>query len=141
MSEFKRYLREHAERELQLAGFMETEFGATCLEFLEGLANVADSDAESMKAVCEMLIRLISCRPITPITEDDFDCVPDNKGRYVCIRYPYIYRHNGKIYNDRHYGFILDDANKCVYIYAGEKTSKQEISLPYTVVDRIKSYN
>ena len=37
---FKEHLREYAERELELIGFMDSEFGAACLKFLDKCASV-----------------------------------------------------------------------------------------------------
>ena len=70
---FKEHLREYAERELELIGFMDSEFGPACLEFLEKCADVAGSDPESMKRVCEIIPRLIDRRPLSVITEADFE--------------------------------------------------------------------
>ena len=38
---FKQHLRQYAERELELTGFMDSEFDPACLEFLEKCADVA----------------------------------------------------------------------------------------------------
>ncbi len=41
---FKEYLQEYAERELKLIGFMESEFGSVCLNFLDKCADIVGND-------------------------------------------------------------------------------------------------
>jgi len=145
MTEFKRYLREYAERELELTGFMETEFGATCLRFLEDLAEVAGSDPESMKAVCEILPRLIDRRPLSAITERDFETETHSEGSRTveierCTRYPYLYKQDGKYWDDRAVAFQREDSapGDRMYVYQLGNSSKQEVELPYFPQERIE---
>jgi len=138
MTEFKRYLREYAERELELTGFMETEFGKTCLKFLEDLADLAGEDPESMKAVCEMLPRLIDKQPLCAITEQDFETETHVEGSKTtdlerCTRYSYLYKQDGRYWDDRAIAFQKEDSapGDRMYIYQSDKSSKQEVTLPY----------
>jgi len=136
---FKQHLREYAERELELTGFMQSEFGPACLEFLDKCADIAGSDAESMKRICEILPVLIDCRPLSPITETDFETETHTEGDrdldiLRCTRYPYLYRMpDGKYYDDRAVAFRRADSaeNDRMYIYQAGNNSKQEVELPY----------
>ena len=145
MTEFKQYLREYAERELELIGFMETDFGKTCLKFLEDLADVADSDLESMKAVCEILPRLIDRRPLSAITEADFETETYVEGSRTveierCTRYLYLYKQDGKYWDDRAIAFQRADSQPGdrMYVYQSGNSSKQEVELPYFPSERIE---
>ena len=135
---FKEHLKKYAERELELTGFMDSEFGPACLEFLEKCADVAGSDPESMKRVCEIIPRLIDRRPLSAITEADFETETHRKGdRTVeierCTRYPYLYKMDGKYYDDRAVAFRRADSRETdrMYIYQSGNSSKQEVELPY----------
>ena len=136
---FKQHLRQYAERELELTGFMDSEFGPACLEFLEKCADVAGLDPESMKRICEIIPRLIDRRPLSPITEADFELETHTEGdRTVeimrCTRYPYLYRMpDGKYYDDRAVAFRRADSSESdrMYIYQTGNSSKQEVELPY----------
>ncbi len=97
---FKQHLRQYAEKELELIGFTESEFGEACLEFLERCADVAGNDPESMKQVVGIIPRLIDRRPLSPITEADFEMETHANGdRTVeilrCTRYPHLYKIDG----------------------------------------------
>jgi len=147
MTEFKRYLKEYAERELELIGFMKTEFGVTCLKFLEDLADVAGSDPVSMKAVCEMLPRLIDRRPLSAITEQDFEKETLTEGSRTveierCTRYPYLYKQDGRYWNDRAIAFQREGATsrERMYLYQSENSSKQEVELPYFPSEKIQKF-
>jgi len=138
MTEFKQYLREYAERELELIGFMNTEFGSTCIKFLEDLSDIAGNDPESMKAVCEMLPRLIDRHPLSAITEQDFETEIHAEGSSSteilrCTRYPYLYKKNDRYWDDRAVAFQKKDShpNSKIYLYQTDKSSKQEVELPY----------
>ena len=145
MTEFKRYQREYAERELELTGFMETAFGETCLKFLDDLADVAGEDPESMKTVAGMLTRLIDRRPLSAITEEDFETETHVEGSRTveiarCTRYPYLYKQDGKYYDDRAVAFQREDSQPGdrMYVYQSGNSSKQEVKLPYFPVERIE---
>jgi len=145
MTEFKQYLREYAERELELIGFMETDFGKTCLKFLEDLADIAGSNPESMKAVCEILPRLIDKQPLSAITEADFETetyVEGNRSVVIerCTRYPYLYKQDGKYWDDRAIAFQKEDSapKDRMYVYQNGNSSKQEVELPYFPQEKIQ---
>ena len=138
MTEFKRHLREYAQRELELTGFMATEFGKTCLKFLDDLADVAGEDPESMKTVASMLTRLIDRRPLSAITEEDFETETHSEGSRTveierCTRYPYLYKQDGRYWDDRAMAFKRADSAEGdrMYIYQSGNSSKQEVKLPY----------
>ena len=137
--DFKQHLREYAEKELELTGFMQSEFGAACLEFLEKCADVAGNDPEGMKRICKILPRLIDRRPLSPITETDFEAETHTEGDRSleilrCTRYSYLYRMpDGKYYDDRAVAFRHADGAETdrMYIYQSGNSSKQEVELPY----------
>jgi len=138
MTEFKNYLREYAERELRLIGFMETEFGETCLKFLEDLAEISGDNSDTMKTVLEMIPRLIDKKPLSPITENDFEIETHTRDDRIveierCTRYPHLYKKDGKYWDDRAVAFQREDSNPNdrMYIYQSGKSSKREVELPY----------
>ena len=145
MTEFKRHLREYAERELELTGFMQSEFGPACLEFLETCADVAGSDPESMKRVCEILPRLIDRKPLSAITEADFEIETHTQGDRTieierCTRYPHLYKKDGKYWDDRAVAFRRANSAESdrMYIYQSGNSSKQEVELPYFPREEVK---
>jgi len=145
MSKFKQYLKEYAERELELIGFMETEFGRTCLKFLEDLAEISDNNPNTMKSVLEIIPRLIDKKPLSEITEADFKSENFTKGDSIielerCTRYPYLYKHEGRYWDDRAIGFVKEDnnLNDIMYIYQGNISSKQQVTLPYFPCSKIE---
>ena len=142
---FKEHLKKYAERELELTGFMQSEFGPACLEFLDRCADVAGNDPESMKRICEILPRLIDRRPLSVITEADFETETHSEGdRTVeilrCTRYPYLYKQDGRYWDDRAVAFQREDSapGDRMYVYQSGNSSKQEVELPYFPVERIE---
>ena len=142
---FKEHLREYAEKELELIGFMQSEFGPVCLEFLDKCADVAGNDPESMKRICEIVPRLIDRRPLSAITEADFEAETHSEGdRTVeilrCTRYPYLYKMGGKYYDDRAVAFRRADSAETdrMYIYQSGNSSKQEVELPYFPKEEVR---
>ena len=143
---FVEHLREYAERELKLIGFMESDFGPACLEFLEKCADVAGSDPESMKRVCEIIPRLIDRKPLSVITEADFEIETHVEGDRSleilrCTRYPYLYKMDGKYYDDRAVAFRRADSAETdrMYIYQTGNNSKQEVELPYFPSEEVRT--
>ncbi len=142
---FKEHLRKYAERELELSGFDQTEFGKTALKLLADLADLTKGDPETMKQLCTLLPRLIDRRPLTVITEEDFETETHSEGdRSVeilrCTRYPYVYKMDGKYYDDRAVAFRRSDsaASDRMYIYQSGNSSKQEIALPYFPSEEVR---
>jgi len=118
---------EHSTRELELIGFDKSELGEIMLETMKKLHNSIGNQPNAMKTILKMMSDLVDKKPISVITERDFD----EDGR--CNRYEYIYRaQDGKYYNDRAVVFkkSYDDQNY-QYVYQGQNRSKQEITLPY----------
>ena len=68
MTAFKEHLKNYASKELELSGFDQTSFGKTVLILLDDLAELTQSDVETMKQLCNLLPRLIDQIPIAPIT-------------------------------------------------------------------------
>lgn len=141
--DFKQHLREYAERELELIGFMETEFGETCLKFLEDLAEISGDNPDTMKTVLEMIPRLIDKKPLSPITENDFEIETHTQGDRTieierCTRYPHLYKKDGKYWDDRAIAFQREDSDQKMYIYQSSLSSKQEIELPYFPQETVK---
>ena len=143
--DFKQHLRKYAERELELTGFMQSDFGPTCLEFLDKCADVAGNDPQSMKRICEILLRLIDRRPLSPITEKDFEAETHVEGDRTieilrCTRYPYLYKQDGKYWDDRAVAFQQADSapGDRTYLYQSGNSSKQQVELPYFPVERIE---
>ena len=142
---FKEHLKKYAEKELELIGFMQSEFGPACLEFLEKCADVAGNDPESMKRICEIVPRLIDRRPLSPITEADFETETHVEGdRPIeilrCTRYPYLYKQDEKYWDNRAVAFRRADSDETdrMYVYQSGNNSKQEVELPYFPVERIE---
>jgi len=145
MSSFKEHLKKYAERELELSGFDQTEFGKTALKLLDELVDLTQGDSETMKHLCALLPRLIDRMPLTAITESDFDAETySEKDQTVeilrCNRYPYVYKIDGKYYDDRAIAFRKAGSLESdrMYIYQTNNSSKQEITLPYFPSEEIK---
>lgn len=146
MLTFKEHLRKYAEKELTLIGFMNSEFGSACLDFLDKCADISGSHPESMKKICEILPRLIDLNPLSPISESDF--VPETyekDGQRLellrCTRYPYLYRMpDGKYYDDRAIAFRRADGSESdrMYVYQSGNSSKQEVTVPYFPREEIR---
>ena len=147
MSLSKEYLKNYAQKELELTGFSETPVGKTMLVLLENLTDITNGDATIMKQLCEWLPRMIDCMPICPITEEDFilECQLDNNIELSimrCTRYYYIYQTaDGKYWNDRAVAFKLKNSPETdlMFLY-GDGGSRREITLPYypiTIIEDI----
>ena len=140
--QFVDYLTEYAENELKIINFNKTNLGPTMIQFLRESAELASNDRDVMKMMAQMLERLIDMEPISMITENDFveEERPDGKIMARCTRYPHLYRSpDGKYYNDRAIVFKRkgEPNNNKQYIYQGQLSSKQEISLPYYPAEQI----
>ena len=115
---------EHSTRELELIGFDKSELGEIMLETMKKLHNSIGNQPNAMKTILKMMSDLVDKKPISVITERDFD----EDGR--CNRYEYIYRaQDGKYYNDR--AVVFKSGLNTQYVYQGQKRSKKEITLPY----------
>lgn len=118
----------HSESELELLGLHHTPLGPATLNFIKELHGTLGNQPALMKIIVKQVVDLIDKKPLAPITEEHF--VND-----ICTRYPYVYKSpDGRYYNDRAIVFkkSYDDLDS-QYIYQGERTSKQEITLPYTL--------
>jgi hypothetical protein len=142
---FKEHLKKYAERELELTGFNQTEFGKTALKLLDDLADLTQENSETMKQLCSMLARLIDRRPLTAITEEDFETETHVEGNRTveilrCTRYPHVYKMDGKYYDDRAIAFrgLNSAESDRMYIYQTGNSSKQEITLPYFPSEEVR---
>lgn len=137
MSLSKQYLKNYAEKEIELTGFDKTNVGRTMLQLLDELSDLTDGDAATMKQICSWLPRLIDQTPISSITETDFKIEQHGPGDQNtvmrCTRYPYIYKtSDGKYWNDRAVAFRFKNAPETdiMFLYKSNG-SKREITLPY----------
>jgi hypothetical protein len=118
---------DYSKSELELVGFDKSDLGEIVIETIQKLHGQVGNKPVVMKSVLKMMSDLVDKKPISVITENDFD----ENGR--CTRCDYIYRaKNGKYYNDRAVVFkkSLEDPSE-QYVYQGQNRSKQEIALPY----------
>lgn len=118
----------HTEREVALLGFDKNDLGQIILGTIEKLHHTLGNHPAVMKSVLKMMIDLVDKKPISVITENDFE--GDR-----CTRYEYIYKApDGKYYNDRAVVFkkSWDDPSEH-YVYQGTTRSKREITLPYVL--------
>jgi hypothetical protein len=135
---FKKNLTSFAQKELELIGLMEIPVGNAILTLLEESIDATNGNTKVMKNICDLLPALIDKKVISPITEDDFELETYGEGDNVveilrCTRYPYVYKINGKYYDDRAIAFRKIDSAETdrMYIYQSGTSSKQEIKLPY----------
>ena len=121
----------YSETELKLLGFDQTPLGPAIITFIKELHGVLGNQPVIMKSLLKQVGDLIDKKPIALITEEDF--VDDR-----CVRYPYIYKTGEKYYNDRAVVFkkSYDDPSS-QYVYQGQHRSKQEITLPYVLREKV----
>ena len=131
MTEWIEGVLKHSETELKLLGLDQTPLGPSILTFIKELHRTLGNQPTLMKNLANQVRDLIDKKPLAPITEKDF--VDDR-----CVRYPYIYKSGEKYYNDRAVVFkkSYDDLNS-QYVYQGQMSSKQEISLPYVLREEV----
>jgi len=143
MSQKKRvdYILEYAQRELSLANFDNQPIASSMLAFLKDMCDLTMCQPTAMTHFLNVVQQLIEMKPITPITENDFEPQEIDTGtRHACTRLPSIYRSNdGKYYDDQAVIFRVknrpDLGSMC--IYQGSLSSKKEITLPYVVDPQI----
>jgi hypothetical protein len=132
MTEWIEGVLKHSETELKLLGLDQTPLGPSILTFIKELHRTLGNQPGLIKTLTKQVGDLIDKKPLAPITEKDF--VDDR-----CTRYPYIYKaQDGRYYNDRAVVFkkSYDDPSS-QYIYQGQHRSKQEITLPYVLLEEI----
>ena len=121
---------DYSKSELELIGFDKSVLSDVMLETIKKLHSVVGNQPSVMKSVLKMMSDLVDKKPISVITENDFD----ENGK--CTRYEYIYRaKDGKYYNDR--AVVFKKGNDTQYVYQGQYRSKQEITLPYILHEEI----
>lgn len=142
---FKNHLKKYAKNELEMIGFMDSNFGEECLNFLDKCADISHNDENTMKELCNLLVKLIDRRPLSPITEADFEIETYNEGDNAieilrCTRYPYVYKMNDKYWDDRAIAFRRagDLESDKMYLYQTTNSSKQEITLPYFPTEEVR---
>lgn len=144
MSKFKEYLKNYAQKELQLSNFDKTNFGKSTLTLLNDLADLCKDDPNSMKTMLELLPRLVDRIPIAAITEDDFPAdfvIETDQAIKRCARYPQVYQTaDGKYWDDRAVAFqkANDHPLSKMYLYGSKHNSKQEVTLPYYPIQSIE---
>jgi hypothetical protein len=118
----------YSETELKLLGLDQTPIGPAIIEFITKLHGTLGNQPGLMKSVIKQVGDLIDKKPLAPISEKDF---VDDK----CTRCSYIYKSQGRYYNDQAVVFkkSYDDPNSQ---YRGGP-SKQEITLPYVLREEI----
>lgn len=137
---YKRFLNDFATQELELSGFLNTDFGKSCLDLLNKCSDFCNEDPHSMKTVLEILPKLIDKMPLSPITEEDEfreEDYSNGENKHIikrCVRYPQLYQDmNGKYYDEKAIVFISTvgtDIHKS-YLYQKKYNSKKEVTLPY----------
>lgn len=118
---------DYSKSELELIGFDKSDLSDVMLETMKKIHESVGNQPNAIKSVLKMMSDLVDKKPISVITENDFD----ENGR--CTRCEYIYRaKDGKYYNDKAVVFkkSLEDPSEH-YSYQGNVRSKQEITLPY----------
>jgi len=134
---------EHAKNELKIMNLDKVQFGDTIIKFIRGLHEISGNHPQVMKSMVQSICDLIDEKPISPITEDDFALETHCEGGQMCevwrcTRYPSVYKVDGKYYDDRAIAYKAShDSLDRQYIYQGGMSSKQEISLPYTVSEKV----
>jgi len=142
----KKNLINFAQTELNLIGFMDTSVGSSILTLLEDLVDISKGDTEVMKQILYLLPDLVDKKVVSPITENDFEIETHTEGdRTVeilrCTRYPYVYKMDGKYWDDRAVAFRKADSAETdrMYIYQTGNSSKQEITLPYFPSEEVRT--
>lgn len=94
------------------------------------------------------ITRLIDRKPLSPISEADFEVETHTEGSRTveierCTRYPYLYKMDGKYWDDRAIAFQKKDSapGDRMYIYQSGNSSKQEVELPYFPSEEVKILN
>lgn len=138
------YLLEFARKELELINFDKSELHEPILNLLETMIKVCNNNPSVMKQIANIIPLLVEKKPLSPITEDDFELEYFSENditMYRCTRHPYIYKtEDGKYWNDRAIAFRFEDepdTNK-MYLYQCGNNSKQEIELPYYPSEVVK---
>jgi hypothetical protein len=121
---------EYARTELNIMGLDTVELGSTILILLKQIHDLAGNRPRVMRELVMAISNLIDKKPITPVTEHDFD----DEGN--CKRYPHIHRKpDGRYYNNRAVAY------KTSYDDPGNQyrsSSRREITVPYTVRESIE---
>ena len=140
------YIVEYAQRELTLAKLDNHPITSSTLTFIKDLCDLTKCQPNAMNQFIHVLQRLIDMKPITPITEDDFEPQYIDTGngttitRYVCTRLSSIYMtDDGNYYDDQAVEFRVKNRPDIgsMYIYQGSLSSKKQIELPYVIDPQI----
>ena len=128
-----------AERELELSGFADTDFGRAALEYIKQTWKISNQDIGIVRTLQKRINSLVDQVPLAPIVEDDFvvtEVLDYQNGTMVKAtrkqnyRVPFVYLENGKYYDDRALAFYNDHGDVW-YGNDSVRTSKKEIQLPY----------
>jgi len=136
------YILEYARRELSLANFNSHPIASSALTFIKDLCDLTKCQPNAMTHFTHIIQRLLEMKPITPITENDFEPQHIDAGngstvtRQACTRWSSIYKaDDGKYYDDQAVVFRVKNRPEMgsMCIYQGSLSSKKEIYLPYVV--------
>lgn len=140
------YILKYAERELKFAKLDKHPISCSTLTFIKDLCDMTKCEPNAMTHYIHVLQRLIEIKPITPITEDDFEPQSIDIGngntviRYICTRWSTIYKDtDGYYYDDQAVIFRVKNQPKLgsMCIYQGLLNSKKQIKLPYVIDPQI----
>jgi len=141
------YILEYAERELRLANLLDHHpIASSTLAFLKDLCDLTLCQPQAMTHFMNVVHQLTEMKPITPITEADFEEQAIDAGngnvvtRHVCTRWSSIHKaSDGKYYDDQAVVFRVKNRPDLgsMFMYQGSFSSKKQIELPYAVQPQI----
>lgn len=130
---------QYAEKELELSGFMATDFGKAALEFIKQTYNMANNDMAAVRLIYANIAALVDLNPLAPLLEEEMEeqeTLDYANGGLVKImrkqhkRCPWVYEKDGKYWDDRAVAFQNKDGG-IWYGQNGNHRSKREITFPY----------
>lgn len=128
-----------AQRELELSGFADTDFGKAALEYIKQTWKISNNDIGIVRNLQKKINSLVDQVPLSPLVEEDFidtEVLDYKNGEMVKsfrkqnYRVPFVYMQDGKYYDDRAIAFYNDHGDVW-YAVDSTKSSRQEIQLPY----------
>jgi hypothetical protein len=128
-----------AQRELELSGFADTDFGKAALEYIKQTWKISNYDLNIVRNLQKRINSLVDQVPLAPLVEEDFvdtEVLDYKNGSMVKgtrkqnYRVPFVYMQDGKYYDDRAIAFYNDHGDVW-YAVDNTRSSKQEIQLPY----------
>jgi hypothetical protein len=129
----------HATKELTLIGFDKIELGQAMEQYLAVVYKTVNGDKIQMLNITNMLTRIINKKPLSPITEDDFELRPafnPVEGGFEefkdlrCTRCLSVHKEGDSYYDDEAITFINKNGDR-MFVYQGDTCSRQKVELPY----------